>query len=75
MQAVKLSHEIGAAKAASELGICVDTLYRWRKAAKEGRLDIGPGSHTPQTAMSLAEELAAVGSQQEPEKDVHRTKD
>ncbi|MFR8745788.1 transposase [Gemmiger formicilis] len=57
VQAVKLSNEIGSSKAAVELGIPVDTLYGWVKAAKEGRLDIGGGAHTPQTAMSLAEEL------------------
>ena len=57
VQAVKLSREIGASKAAAELGIPVDTLYGWVSAAKEGRLDIGPGAHTPQTAMSLAEEF------------------
>ncbi len=27
------------------------------KAAREGRLDVGSGSHTPKTAMNLAEEL------------------
>ena len=57
VQAVKLSNEIGSSKAAVELGIPVDTLYGWVKAVKEGRLDIGGGAHTPQTAMSLAEEL------------------
>ena len=57
VQAVKLSNEIGASKAAVELRIPIDTLYGWVKAAKEGRLDIGGGAHTPQTAMSLAEEL------------------
>ena len=57
VQAVKLSNEIGSSKAAVDLRIPVDTLYGWVKAAKEGRLDIGGGAHTPQTAMSLAEEL------------------
>lgn len=57
IQAVKLSKEIGSAKAAAELGISVDTLYGWVKAGREGRLDIGAGSHTPKSAMSLAEEL------------------
>lgn len=36
VQAVKLSNEIGSSKAAVELGIPVDTLYGWVKAAKEG---------------------------------------
>lgn len=57
IQAVKLAKEIGGAKAAAELGIPENTLYAWMKAAREGRLDIGSGSHTPQTAMNLAEEL------------------
>ena len=57
VQAVKLGREIGFSKAAKELGINVDTLYGWSKAANEGRLDLGPGTHTPQTAMSLTEEL------------------
>ena len=63
VQAVKLSNEIGSSKAAVELGIPVDTLYGWVKAVKEGRLDIGGGAHTPQTAMSLAEELNTLRKQ------------
>ena len=42
VQAVKLAKEIGAGKAAKELGIPVDTLYEWRKAVREGRLEAGP---------------------------------
>ena len=56
IQAVKLTKEIGGAKAAAELGIPENTLYAWMKAAREGRLDAGSGSHTPQTAMNLAED-------------------
>ena len=52
IQAVKLAKEIGGAKAAAELGIPENTMYAWTKAAREGRLDIGSGSHTPQTAMN-----------------------
>lgn len=63
IQAVKLAKEIGAAKAAAELGIPENTMYGWTKAAREGRLDAGPGSHIPQTAMSLAEELALLRKQ------------
>ena len=63
IQAVKLSKEIGGAKAAAELGIPVDTLYGWARAVREGRLDAGPGAHTPEGAMSLAEEVAALRRQ------------
>ena len=58
IQAVKLGREIGFSKAAKELGINVDTLYGWSKAANEGRLDLGPGTHTPETAMSLTGEVS-----------------
>ena len=63
VQAVKLAKEIGAGEAAQELGIPVDTLYGWQKAVREGRLDAGPGSHAPETAMGLAEELAVLRRQ------------
>ncbi len=57
IQAVKLGREIGFGKAARELGINTDTLYSWNKAAREGRLDLGPGAQTPEGAMSLTEEI------------------
>ena len=39
------------------------TLYGWMKALREGRLEAGPGSHTPNEAMSLAEEMMALRQQ------------
>ena len=63
VQAVKLGREIGFSKAAKELGISVDTLYGWSKAAKEGRLALGLGTHTPETAMSLTEEVRKLRQQ------------
>ncbi len=76
IQAVKLAKEISGAKAAAELWIPENTLYAWTKAAREGRLDIGSGSHTPQTAMNLAEELAALRRQvKEQEKEIRRLKE
>ncbi len=57
IQAVKLGREIGLSKAARELGINTDTLYSWNKAAREGRLDLGPGAQSPESAMSLSEEI------------------
>ena len=72
---MKLSREIGASKAAAELGIPVDTLYGLVSAVREGRLDIGPGAHTPQTAMSLAEELNVLCKQvKQQEKEIRRLK-
>ena len=51
-------------------------LYGWVSAAREGRLDIGPGVHTPQTAMSLAEELNVLRKQvKQQEKEIRRLKE
>ncbi len=76
IQAVKLSKEIGSVKAASELGISVNTIYGWQKAVREGRLDIGSGAHTPQTAMSLAEELSVLRKKvKEQDKEIRRLKE
>ena len=76
IQAVKLAKELGGAKAAGELGIPENTIYAWTKAAREGRLDMDPGSHTPQTAMSLAEEMTLLRSQlKAQEKEIRRLKE
>ena len=53
IQAVKLGREVGFSKAAKELGVNIDTLYGWNKRAKDARLDLRPGTKTPDTAMSL----------------------
>ena len=46
------------------------------KAAREGRLDTGSRSHTPQTAMNLAEELALLRRKvREQEKKIRRLKE
>ena len=51
-------------------------MYAWTKAAREGRPDAGSGSHTPQTAMSLAEELSLLRRQvKEQEKEIRRLKE
>ena len=73
IQAMRLTQEIEPVKAATELGIPVNTIYGWQKAVREGRLDVGSGAHTPQTAMSLAEELAALRKQvKEQAKEIRR---
>lgn len=76
IQAVKLAKELGGAKAAVELGIPENTMYAWTKAVREGRLDMGPGSHTPQTAMTLTEEVQMLLKQtKEQEKEIRRLKE
>ena len=63
IQAVKLGREIGFSKAAKELGVNTDTLYGWNKRAKDARLDLGPGTQTPDTAMSLTQEVQKLRQQ------------
>jgi len=51
-------------------------MYAWTKAAREGRPDAGSGSYTPQTAMSLAEELSLLRRQvKEQEKEIRCLKE
>ncbi len=51
-------------------------MHAWMKAAREGRLDAGSGSHTPQTAMNLAEEPTLLRRQvKEQEKEIRRLKE
>ena len=63
VQAVKLAKEIGQAKAAKELGITKNTLYGWIRANRLGNLDLGAGSQTPGSAMTLNEELIKLRQQ------------
>ena len=63
IQAVKLGREIGFSKAAKELGVNTDTLYGWNKRAKDARLNLGPGTQTPNAAMSLTEEVQKLRQQ------------
>ena len=57
VQAVKLAKEIGQTKGAKELGVPKNTMYGWVRANRLGNLDLGAGSQTPQSAMTLNEEL------------------
>ncbi len=63
IQAVKLGREIGFSKAAKELGIKVNTLYGWNKRAKIAMLDLGTGTQTPETALSLVDEIQKLRKQ------------
>ena len=73
VQAVKLAKEIGQAKAAKELGVPKNTMYGWVRANRLGNLDLGAGSQTPQSAMTLNEELLKLRQQvKEQEKEIKR---
>ena len=76
VQAVKLAKEIGGAKAAKELGIPEGTIHTWMKAVRAGKLDIGEGSHTPASAMSLSEEITMLRRRvKEQDKEIRRLKE
>ncbi len=76
VQAVKLAKEIGGAKGAKELGIPEGTIHTWLKAARAGKLDIGEGSHTPASAMSLSEEITMLRKRvKEQDKEIRRLKE
>lgn len=63
VQAVKLAKEIGNKKAAQELGVPYNTLSGWIRKAKDGEIDLGQGSRTPDSAISIAEELQQLKKQ------------
>ncbi len=63
VQAVMLAKEIGQAKAAKEMGIPRNTMYDWVRANRLGSLDLGAGSQTLQSAMTLNEELIQLRQQ------------
>ena len=71
VQAVKLGREIGYSNADRELGINKDTLYGWSKAAREARLDLGLGTQTPESAMSLTEEIQKLRQENKEQANCH----
>lgn len=58
-----------------ELGVPRNTLYGWVHANRLGNLDLGAGSQTPQSAMTLNEELLRLRQQvKELEKEIRLLK-
>ena len=75
VQAVKLAKEIGQARAARELGVPKNTLYGWVRGSRQGDLDLGAGTQTPESAMTLNEEVKRLRQQiKEQEKEIRRLK-
>ena len=50
--------------------------HTWLKAVRAGKLDIGEGSHTPASAMSLSEEITMLRKRvKEQDKEIRRLKE
>jgi transposase len=76
IQAVKLAKEIGQAKAAKELDIPKNTLYTWVRQNRLGNLDLGVGSQTPKSALTLNEELIQLRKKvKDQDKEIKRLKE
>ena len=58
-QAIKLAKEIGSKAAADELGIPKGTLGTWLHKARQGEIDTGSGTRTPEESMNIAQQLQA----------------
>ena len=58
-RASTLGKEVGIKAAAEELGIPKGTLGTWLKKAREGEIDTGSGTRTPEESLNLAEQLQA----------------
>lgn len=59
VQAIKLAKEIGNNGAARELGIPKATIATWCHKAKLGEIDTGDGTHSPEEALNIAQQLQA----------------
>ena len=60
----------------NKVGIPEGTIHTWLKAVRAGKLDIGEGSHTPTSAMSLAEEITMLRKRvKEQDKEIRRLKE
>jgi len=57
VEAVKLARQIGAKKAAKELGIPDGTVSSWMHDARKGTIDTGAGTQTPQSGLTQAAEI------------------
>ena len=64
------------AKAANELGMPVDKVYVWVRACKNGRLDIGAGTYTPESAMTFSEKITFLCKRiKEQDKEIRKLKE
>ena len=72
VQALELAHEIGGQRAAEELGIPRNTLYGRMCKERQGAINLGPGSRSPDNALALSQELTALRQQ---EKEIRRLKE
>jgi len=57
VEAVKLAQQIGAKRAAKELGIPEGTVSGWKHKAQIGTIDTGLGTQSPQSGLTQASEI------------------
>jgi len=57
VEAVKLAKEIGETQAAKELGIPKGTIGGWVRKARNGEIDTGTGSRSPEEALNITQQL------------------
>ena len=57
VQALKLAKEIGNNEAARELGIPKGTLSTWKHKARQGEIDTGIGTRSPEESLNIAQQL------------------
>jgi len=76
VQAVRLAKEVGNKRACEELGIPKGTISGSVHAARQGGIELGPGSQTPESGLTLAAELKACRDKlKEQEKEIARLRE
>ena len=58
-QAVILANKVGVPAAAIELDMPKGTLGTWVRKSKEGQIDTGSGTRSPEESLNLAQQLQA----------------
>jgi transposase len=56
-QAIRLAKEIGVSAGASELGIPKGTLGTWVRRSRDGEIDTGEGTRSPEESLSIVQQL------------------
>ena len=75
-QAVILANKVGVPAAATELDMPKGTLGTWVRKSKEGQIDTGSGTRSPEESLNLAQQLQAANKRiKELEKRIRETEE